>query len=112
MIVNFYPFKETLKKKTKNSNKIIENIDIGGPTMVRAAAKNFHSVTIITDKFDYQELANQLKVNKGKTDLSFREKMARKAFNFTAHYDSIISEWFNQKLNIKFPKQKFFLVQD
>ena len=70
MIGNFYPFKETLKK-TKNSNKIIENIDIGGPTMVKPL-QNFHSVTIITDKFDYQELANQLKVNKGKTDLSFR----------------------------------------
>ena len=107
VIVNFYPFKETLRK-TKDSNKIIENIDIGGPTMVRAAAKNFHSVTIITDKFDYQELADQLKVNKGKTHLSFRERMARKAFNFTAHYDSIISEWFNQKLNIKFPKTKVF----
>ncbi len=107
VIVNFYPFKETLRK-TKNSDKIIENIDIGGPTMVRAAAKNFQSVTIITDKFDYQELADQLKDNKGKTDLSFRERMARKAFNFTAHYDSIISEWFNQKLNIKFPETKVF----
>ena len=105
--MNFYPFKETLRK-TKEPNKIIENIDIGGPTMVRAAAKNFHSVTIITDKLDYHELVNQLKVNKGKTDLSFREKIAKKAFNFTAHYDSVISEWFNQKLNVKFPETKVF----
>ncbi len=105
VIVNFYPFKETLKK-TRSTSKIIENIDIGGPTMVRAAAKNFNSVTIITDKIDYEELTNQLKVNQGMTDLSFREKMARKAFSFTAYYDSIISEWFNKKLNIKFPETK------
>ena len=56
VIVNFYPFKETLKE-TSNSNKIIENIDIGGPTMVRSAAKNFKDVTIITDKIDYKELS-------------------------------------------------------
>ncbi len=107
VIVNFYPFKETLRN-SKNNNKIIENIDIGGPAMVRAAAKNFHSVTIITDKLDYNELTNQLRLNKGKTDLVFREKMARKAFNFTAYYDSVISEWFNQKLKVKFPETKVF----
>ena len=107
VIVNFYPFKETLKE-TSNSNKIIENIDIGGPTMVRSAAKNFKDVTIITDKIDYKELADQFKVNRGKTNLIFREKMARKAFNFTAYYDSIIAEWFNQKLKIKFPETKVF----
>ncbi|MDC3104505.1 bifunctional phosphoribosylaminoimidazolecarboxamide formyltransferase/IMP cyclohydrolase [Candidatus Pelagibacter bacterium] len=105
VIVNFYPFQKTLKE-TKKNNKIIENIDIGGPTMVRAAAKNFNSVTIVTDKIDYAELAQQLKINKGKTSLKFREKMARKAFSFTAYYDSIISQWFNQKLDIKFPDTK------
>ena len=105
VIVNFYPFKETLKK-TSIKNKIIENIDIGGPTLVRAAAKNFNDVTIITDEIDYPELANQLRTNNGKTNLKFREEMARKAFNLTAYYDSIISEWFNQKLKIKFPETK------
>ncbi len=105
VVVNFYPFQKTLKD-TKKSSKIIENIDIGGPTMVRAAAKNFNSVTVITDKIDYDELTQQLKINKGKTSLIFREKMARKAFNFTAYYDSIISEWFNKKLDIKFPDTK------
>ena len=75
--MNFYPFKETLRK-TKESNKIIENIDIGGPTMVRAAAKNFHSVTIITDKLDYHELVNQLKVNKGKQIFLLEKKWREK----------------------------------
>ncbi len=102
IVVNFYPFQETITKN-KNKNSIIENIDIGGPTMVRAAAKNFKDVTIITDKNDYRFLINQLKKNKGSTDLRFREYMASKAFGLTAYYDSIISNWFNKELNIKFP---------
>mgnify|MGYP001168946386 CR=1 FL=1 len=110
VIVNFYPFKETLKK-TKNKNLIIENIDIGGPSMVRAAAKNFKYVTIITDKKDYSELIKELKNNNGKTSLNFREKMASKAFNLSAYYDSIIAEWFNKELGIKFPEKKTFFGQ-
>ena len=105
IIVNFYPFKETLKH-SHNRKKIIENIDIGGPTMVRAAAKNYKDVTIITCKDDYKDFINELKRNKGKTSLNFRENMASKAFNLTAYYDAIISEWFNQKLGIKFPQRK------
>ena len=107
IIVNFYPFKETLKH-SKINKKIIENIDIGGPTMVRAAAKNFKDVTIITNKDDYYDFIEELKKNKGKTSLRFRESMASKAFNLTAYYDAIISEWFNQKLGIKFPQRKTF----
>jgi phosphoribosylaminoimidazolecarboxamide formyltransferase/IMP cyclohydrolase len=107
VIINFYPFIETLKK-TKVSKKIIENIDIGGPTMVRAAAKNFKDVTVITNKSDYSDLIKELRANNGKTGLKFREKMASKAFSLTAYYDSIIAEWFNQKLGIKFPEQKTF----
>ena len=102
IVVNFYPFQETITKNKKKNN-IIENIDIGGPTMVRAAAKNFKDVTIITDKNDYRLLINQLEKNKGSTDLRFREYMASKAFGLTAYYDSIISNWFNKELNIKFP---------
>ena len=105
VIVNFYPFNDTLRK-TKNSKKIIENIDVGGPTMVRAAAKNYKDVVVITDKDDYSELVNQIKSNNGKTTLDFREKMASKAFGLTAYYDSTITEWFNQKLKIRFPKVK------
>ncbi len=105
IIVNFYPFQQTIQK-TKNFRKIIENIDIGGPTMVRAAAKNFNDVSIITDKKDYGFLISELNKNKGSTSLKFREKMACKAFGLTAYYDSVVSNWFNEKLNIIFPEKK------
>ena len=79
VIVNFYPFEKTLEQ-TNNHFKIIENIDIGGPTMVRAAAKNFKNVTILTNKNDYKLLINQLETFNGKTTLKFREFMSSKAF--------------------------------
>ena len=63
VIVNFYPFEETLKN-TKNHNKIIENIDVGGPTMVRSAAKNYQDVTVITSSDQYEELIEELKKQK------------------------------------------------
>ena len=105
IIVNFYPFQKTIKK-TKNLKKIIEDIDIGGPTLVRAAAKNFSDVSIVTDKKDYSFLINEINKNKGATSLEFREKMASKAFGLTAYYDSMISNWLNNKLNIIFPDKK------
>jgi phosphoribosylaminoimidazolecarboxamide formyltransferase / IMP cyclohydrolase len=107
VIVNFYPFAETLKK-TKNHNKIIENIDVGGPTMVRSAAKNYHDVTIITSADQYEELIDELKKNKGSTSLEFREKLSRIAFTETAYYDSVISDYFNKRNNVIFPKKKVF----
>jgi phosphoribosylaminoimidazolecarboxamide formyltransferase/IMP cyclohydrolase len=107
VIVNFYPFEETLKN-TKNHDKIIENIDVGGPTMVRSAAKNYHDVTIITSSDQYEELIDELKKNKGSTSLEFREKLSRIAFTETAYYDSVISDYFNKKNNIIFPKKKIF----
>ena len=105
LIINFYPFKEIIQK-TKNSKKIIENIDIGGPTMVRAAAKNFSDVTIITNISDYINLISEIKKYKGSTSYKFRQDMASKAFNLTAYYDSVVSNWFNKKLDIVFPEQK------
>ena len=107
VIVNFYPFEETLKK-TKNHSKIIENIDVGGPTMVRSAAKNYHDVTIITSSDQYEELIDELKKNKGSTSLVFREKLSRIAFTETAYYDSVISDYFNKRNNVIFPKKKVF----
>ena len=107
VIVNFYPFEETLKN-TKNHNKIIENIDVGGPTMVRSAAKNYHDVTIITSSDQYEELIEELKKNRGSTSLEFREKLSRIAFTETAYYDSIISDYFNKRNNVIFPKKKVF----
>ena len=105
IVANFYPFQKIVMN-TKNAKKIIENIDIGGPTMVRAAAKNFNNVTIITNKVDYPQLIEELKKNKGKTTLKFRELMSSKAFGLTAYYDSMIANWFNKKLKIEFPERK------
>ena len=107
VIVNFYPFEKTLKN-TKNHNKIIENIDVGGPTMVRSAAKNYKDVTVITSSKQYGELIEELSKNKGYTSLEFREKLSRIAFTETAYYDSVISDYFNKKTNIIFPKKRVF----
>ncbi len=105
IVVNFYPFQKIVTN-TKNPKKIIENIDIGGPTMVRAAAKNFKNVTIITNKDDYKSLIKELENFRGKTSLKFRELMSSKAFGLTAYYDSMIANWFNKKLKIEFPERK------
>ena len=105
IVVNFYPFQKIVLN-TKNPKKIIENIDIGGPTMVRAAAKSFQNVTIVTNKNDYGSLIRELENLKGKTSLKFREFMSSKAFGLTAYYDSMIANWFNRKLKIEFPERK------
>jgi len=107
VIVNFYPFEKTLKN-TKSHQKIIENIDVGGPTMVRSAAKNYQDVTVITSSDQYGELIEELKKNKGNTSLEFRERLSRIAFTETVYYDSVISDYFNQKSNIIFPKKRVF----
>ena len=104
IIVNFYPFQKIVTN-TVNAKKIIENIDIGGPTMVRAAAKNFKNVTIVTNRNDYHSLIKELETLKGKTSLKFRELMSSKAFSLTAYYDAMIANWFNTKLKIKFPER-------
>ncbi|MDC1162766.1 bifunctional phosphoribosylaminoimidazolecarboxamide formyltransferase/IMP cyclohydrolase [Candidatus Pelagibacter sp.] len=114
VIVNFYPFEKTLEQ-TNNHLKIIENIDVGGPTMVRAAAKNYKDVTVITSSNQYSELINELQLNKGSTSLGFREKMSLEAFSETAYYDAVISNYFNNIKDNKFPKKKIIygnLVED
>ena len=105
IIVNFYPFQKIVIE-SKDPKKIIENIDIGGPTMVRSAAKNFKNVTIVTSKNDYHGLIKEINKNSGETSLKFRELMSSKAFSLTAYYDSMIANWFNKKLNIEFPERK------
>ena len=105
VIVNFYPFENTLKN-TDNHGKIIENIDVGGPTMVRSAAKNYKDVTVITSSEQYSELIDELNKFKGSTSLEFRKKLSRIAFTETAYYDSIISDYFNTITNTNFPKKK------
>ena len=105
VIVDLYPFEETVKN-SKSESEIIEKIDIGGIALIRAAAKNFKNVLIITNKNNYPDLINELKKYNSRTNLNFRQHMSAKAFGLTAYYDSMIAEWFNTKLNIKFPERK------
>ena len=105
VIANFYPFEKTLEQ-TSNHLEIIENIDVGGPTMVRAAAKNYNDVVVITSSSQYDELISQIDLNKGSTSLEFREKMSLEAFSETAYYDAVISNYFNKIRNNKFPKKR------
>ena len=105
VITNFYPLEKTLSE-TNNHSKIIENIDIGGPSLVRAAAKNYKDVTTITDINQYEYLIEELNKNKGGTTLNFRKKMSEEAFSETAYYDSLISNYFNNFNNNSFPKKK------
>ncbi|HEU4956449.1 MAG TPA: bifunctional phosphoribosylaminoimidazolecarboxamide formyltransferase/IMP cyclohydrolase, partial [Sphingomicrobium sp.] len=92
VVVNLYPFEATVARGAPR-DEIIENIDIGGPSMVRSAAKNHRFVAIVTDPADYQELLAQLEAQGG-TDLDFRHKLAAKAYARTAAYDSMIASWF------------------
>ena len=91
-IINLYPFEDTLAKGG-DYDACVENIDIGGPAMIRAAAKNHGFVTMITDPNDYTELLQELQTNNNHTTLNFRKQLAQKAFARTANYDTAISNW-------------------
>lgn len=103
VIVNLYPFSEAVKNNL-SFEECIENIDIGGPSMIRSAAKNHENVCVVTNPEDYEELDNILEKYSGGTSLEDRKVYASKAFSKTAFYDSLISQWFNEKLNISWPK--------
>jgi phosphoribosylaminoimidazolecarboxamide formyltransferase/IMP cyclohydrolase len=96
VIVNLYPFELTIKNSTSTFEDAIENIDIGGPTLLRGAAKNFHDVCVICDPNDYHQLIMQLEENHG-TSLEFRKTMASKVFKHTAAYDALIAYYLNQE---------------
>ncbi|MBS1190354.1 MAG: phosphoribosylaminoimidazolecarboxamide formyltransferase/IMP cyclohydrolase [Rhodocyclaceae bacterium] len=91
--VNLYPFRETVAKPDVTLEDAIENIDIGGPAMVRSAAKNYAGVAIVTDPTDYQPLLDEMKANGGALQLDTRFGLAKKAFVHTARYDSAIANW-------------------
>ena len=95
VVVNLYPFKKYLKKHREN--EILEMIDIGGPSLLRAAGKNYKYITPILDIKDYTKLVTNLKKNDGYTDITFRKKMAFKVFKETSEYDKLISNWLNGK---------------
>ncbi len=95
VVVNLYPFKKFLIQK--NKNKLIEMIDIGGPSLLRAAAKNYKYVTPLIDITDYEKLIKNLNKNIGFTDITFRKKMSYKVFKQTSKYDKVISSWLNER---------------
>lgn len=106
VIVNLYPFKQTIANPDCSFEDAIENIDIGGPTMVRAAAKNYRKVAIVTDPQDYLPLSQELAENKGSISLATRFQLAQKAFTHTASYDSAISNYLTA-LNSDYRHQDF-----
>lgn len=103
VVCNLYPFKQTVLNPDSTHEDIVENIDIGGPTMLRAAAKNYNFVSVITDPEDYTKVIAELKES-GDTSSETKEYLAAKVFEHTAHYDALISGYFNKKLNVKSPK--------
>ncbi len=107
VVINFYPFEKVLLNNSSHKN-IIENIDIGGPTMARSAAKNYNDVVIISNSKQYEELKLELNKNRGSTNLKFREKLAEEAFMETAYYESKIFNYFNKKSENLFPNKNIF----
>ncbi len=97
LVVNLYPFAETIAKPDSTLEDAIENIDIGGPAMLRAAAKNHRSVTVVTDPDDYAAIITQIKSGDGSVPEDVRFALAAKAFNMTAAYDAAIANFFDQQ---------------
>ena len=97
MVVNLYPFQETVKSPDVTWDKAIENIDIGGPTMVRSAAKNHKHVSILTNPDQYEEFIQALKVDRV---AELRPRLAQEAFQHTAEYDEAINRWITDVLEL------------
>ncbi|MBY3157803.1 bifunctional phosphoribosylaminoimidazolecarboxamide formyltransferase/IMP cyclohydrolase [Rhizobium laguerreae] len=104
-VINLYPFEE-VRAAGGDYPTTVENIDIGGPAMIRASAKNHAYVTTLTDPADYAELLEQLSADDGKTAYAFRQRMAAKAYARTAAYDAMISNWFAEALSIDMPRHR------
>lgn len=104
VVVNLYPFEQTITDPKCDTATAIENIDIGGPTMIRAAAKNHMWVSIIVDPKDYGPFLNQLVSNQGQVSGQSRLNLARKSFEHTAHYDSVIAKYMNSIVSGDFPE--------
>ena len=104
LVVNLYPFEETIAAGA-GYDEAVEMIDIGGPAMIRAAAKNHGSVTLVTDPGDYTEVLEALDAGDGQTSLALRKTLAAKAFSRTASYDAAISSWFAEQLDDRLPER-------
>jgi phosphoribosylaminoimidazolecarboxamide formyltransferase/IMP cyclohydrolase len=116
VVVNLYPFEATISKENCELSEAIENIDIGGPAMIRSSAKNYNGVAVVTEASDYKMIEDALKQNDGALNLECRFNLAKKAFEHTAKYDSAISNYLNgldtnrnvtypNKLNLAFNKK-------
>ncbi|MBB6283566.1 bifunctional phosphoribosylaminoimidazolecarboxamide formyltransferase/IMP cyclohydrolase [Geobacillus subterraneus] len=103
VVVNLYPFQQTIAKPDVTLAEAIENIDIGGPTMVRAAAKNYADVAIVVDPADYRAVIEELKTN-GSIQVETRQKLAAKAFRHTAAYDAMIAEYLTNLTGEEYPE--------
>jgi phosphoribosylaminoimidazolecarboxamide formyltransferase/IMP cyclohydrolase len=97
VVVNLYPFEKTVTKEGISEPEAIEQIDIGGPSLIRAASKNFQFVTVVTDPADYEVVAKAIE-EKGEISFEMRKELAWKAFEMTSHYDRVISDWFRKVL--------------
>src|SRR5580658_8995922 len=97
VVVNLYPFEQTVAKPNVTLEEAIENIDIGGPSMLRSAAKNYRSVTVVVDHADYADVLENILSNDGATTLKLRERLAIKVFVTTSNYDSAIANFFNKE---------------
>ena len=107
LVVNLYPFEE-VRLSGGAYQEVVENIDIGGPAMIRAAAKNHAYVAVVTEPTDYEPLLNALELNMGSLSFDFRQRLAAKAFARTAAYDAAISGWFAETLDIEHPTWRAF----
>ncbi|MFY0544838.1 bifunctional phosphoribosylaminoimidazolecarboxamide formyltransferase/IMP cyclohydrolase [Brevibacillus sp. H7] len=103
VVVNLYPFKQTIAKPDVTFAEAIENIDIGGPAMLRAAAKNHQFVTVVVDSADYEAVANEIETN-GDTTLETRRRLAAKVFRHTAAYDALISRYLSEQVGELMPE--------
>ena len=105
IVVNLYPFEKTILKEDVLLEEAIENIDIGGPSLLRAAAKNYQDVTVVIDPDDYRLVLEELSAQEGNTSLATRKRLAVKVFQHTSYYDSLISRYLKRKMT---PNEDFF----
>lgn len=103
VVVNLYPFEKTVSKLEVTDFEAVENIDIGGVSLIRAAAKNYNYVAVVTRPEKYEKIVDELNESKGSLSLSTRYELALEAFKHTAHYDSVISNYFEKKEGKEFP---------
>ena len=110
VVNNLYPFRDTVLKEGASHEEIIENIDIGGPSMIRAAAKNYKHISIVVDPKDYDKVLKEISES-GDTSDETRLLLASKAFSYTSQYDVLISQYFNKSANINFPETISFTYE-